>query len=92
MIESVGVDLFIAGSAFVGLLFGVFQIIKLRQVIVGEPEIDGTNILAARINNREYLNSLIGSKIRYEQRMVHGHMEDFPVDEGKHFNSWEEVV
>jgi inorganic pyrophosphatase len=88
--DSSGVDLFISLTALIGFLFGVFQIFQLKNVPVGE--VNKSKSKSSGPVQDPYLLSLIGTKFTIQERNVNGKIEEVPVEEGKYFNSWEEVV
>ena len=83
--------LFIVSAGVLGLLFGIWHIIKLTGVIVGEHPSSG------QANDPKYLSDLIGRKmVKQIQRNPHtGEEEEEEVEvEGQepYYNNWDEAV
>jgi inorganic pyrophosphatase len=87
--------LFIGSSCIVGLLFGIFHIIKLTRVQVGEHSASGSQVYSQMHNDPKYLSDLIGRKlIKQIQRNPQTGKEEEVEIEGQepYYTSWDEAV
>lgn len=87
--------LFIVSAGGLGLLFGIFHIIKLTQVQVGEHSAAGPHVYSQMHNDPKYLSDLIGRKmVKQIQRNPHTGKEEEIEVEGQepYYNNWDEAV
>lgn len=81
---------YIASAGALGLAYGVFNIIMLQSVPVGEE----TSHKHAHPNDMQYLETLIGRKYEKHHRQdpETGRIEKYDLDVGPYYQSWDELV
>jgi H(+)-translocating pyrophosphatase len=81
---------YIASAGALGIAYGVFNIIMLQSVPVGEE----TSHKHTHPNDMQYLETLIGRKYEKHHRQdpETGRIEKYDLDVGPYYQSWDELV